>query len=119
MKHRTSIDASHSPVEAKAFFFETSLVIPSCVVSARNIVVDTNIHAQFFPKDLSQRAAVPQIYPVTMAGALLEVHALLCDDPVESFRSGDGRAEPDLLVRRLLVQHVAVFFGLDFENTSL
>jgi hypothetical protein len=43
----------------------------------------------------------------------------LGDDPVESFRSGDGRAEPDLLVRGLLVQHVAVFFGLDFENTSL
>lgn len=41
------------------------------------------------------------------------------DDPVKSFWPGDGRAEPDLLVRGLLVEDVAVLLGLDFEDTSL
>ena len=95
------------------------LVMPFTQRSARNLVIHTDIHAQLFPDDVGQGAAVPQVHPIALSAALLEVHALLCDDPVESFRSGDGGAEPDLLVRRLFVEHIAVLFGLYFEDTSL
>jgi hypothetical protein len=86
---------------------------------ARDIVIHAEVHGQLFPQDLGQRAAIPQVYPVALSTALFEVHALLRYDPVEPFRSRDGRAEPDLSVRGLLVKYVVVFFGLDFEDTSL
>jgi hypothetical protein len=76
--------------------------------SARDLIVNTDVNTQLFPENLSERAAVPQVYPVADATTLLEVHALLCNHPVESLRSGDWGTEPDLLVRGLLVQDEGV-----------
>jgi hypothetical protein len=87
--------------------------------STGNVIVDVHIDTQFLSEDVGQRATVPQIHPVALSAALFEVHALMRYDPVESFGPRDGRAEPDLSVRGLLVEHVAVFFGLDLEDTSL
>ena len=42
------------------------------------------------------------------------------DHPIESLRSRDRRADPDLLVRRLLVEDIgALVRNGDFENAGL
>ena len=85
----------------------------------RNLIVDTDVNAQLFPEDLSERAAIPHVYPVADATTLLEVHALLCHDPVEALRSGNRGAEPDLLVRGLLVQNEGILLRGDFKDAGL
>lgn len=40
-------------------------------------------------------------------GVLLLVHAITLDNPVVPLGAGDRRAEPDLLVGRLLVQDIS------------
>lgn len=51
---------------------------------------------------------------------LLLKDAITLDNPVVPLRPGDGRAEPDLLVRRLLVQDVSADCGDgDVEDAGL
>lgn len=87
--------------------------------SARDLVVDADIDAQLLPQKLRERRAVSQIYPVPHSAPFLFTHAFLGYDPVETLWSGYWRAEPDLLVWRLLVQDEYVVLVRDFENTSL
>lgn len=86
-----------------------------------HIVVDLVVDAQLLADDIGQTGAVAQVYPVADAAALLCVLAFLHDDPVEALGPRDGRAEPDLLVGRLLVEHVAELLGdvVDAEHTGL
>lgn len=87
--------------------------------SAWDLIVDADINTQLLPENLSERAAVPQIYPVSNTTTLLVVHALLCHNPIEALGPGYRGAEPNLLVRGLLVQDKGVFLGRDFENSGL
>lgn len=48
------------------------------------------------------------------------MHVIALDNPVVPLRPGDGRAEPDLLVGRLLVEYIGAERGNgDVQNTSL
>lgn len=48
------------------------------------------------------------------------MHVIALDNPIVPLRPGDGRAEPDLLVRWLLVEHIGAERGNgDVQNTSL
>jgi hypothetical protein len=84
-------------------------------------ITPSELDAQLFADHVGERGAVAQIYPIPFATALFLVHRFARDDPVEALRSGDGRAEPYLLVRGLLVEHICVVLGLyvDFEDTGL
>lgn len=68
--------------------------------------LDTNRHTQLLSEQADQTRAVPQVDPVTDGAALLGIHACVLDDPVKSFWAGYWGAQPDLLVRRLLVEDV-------------
>ena len=60
-------------------------------------------------KQTRQRTPVPQIYPFSPTLALdRSIH-----NPVISLGPGHGTAEPDLLVRRLFVQHVGAVWGVE------
>jgi hypothetical protein len=87
--------------------------------STRNLIVDADVNAQLFPEDLRERAAIPHVHPISHTTTLLEVHALLCDHPVETLRTGYWGAEPDLLVRGLLVEDEGVLAGGDFQDAGL
>jgi len=91
----------------------------SPLVLTRDLIVNTDVNAQLFPENLSQRAAVPHVHPVADASTLLEVHALLCHDPVETLGTGYRGAEPDLLVWGLLVQNKGILLRSDFEDAGL
>jgi hypothetical protein len=103
------------PILVPTFVVSTFL----CVSSAWDVIIYTDVYAQLLPENLGQRATIPHVDPVALSTTLLGVHALFLHNPVESLRSGDGRTEPDLLVRGLLVEHIVVLLGLDFEDASL
>lgn len=63
--------------------------------------------AELLSEQLSQAGAVSQVDPIALAAALLVVHAISSHYPVEAFRTGNRSREPNLLVRRLLVENVA------------
>jgi hypothetical protein len=92
---------------------------PCSIPLARDLVIDADIDTKLFPEDLSERAAISQIYPVSDTTTFFLTHAFLGHDPVETLGSRYGRAEPDLLVRGLLVQDECVALGRDFEDASL
>ena len=72
------------------------------------LLVSADVHAEskLLPQDFLQRASVSDVNPLALSGSLLVVHALTLNCPVEALGSGQGRREPDLLVGRLLVEHV-------------
>ena len=72
------------------------------------LLVPADVHAEskLLPQDFLQRASVSDVDPLALSGPLLVVHALTLDCPVEALGPGQGRREPDLLVGRLLVEHV-------------
>lgn len=88
---------------------------------SRHVVVHLVVDTQLLADDVGQRGAVSQVDPVAHATALLCILPFLEDDPVEALGTGDWRAEPDLLVRRLLVEHVAELPGdeVDSEDAGL
>ena len=86
------------------------------------LLMTTDIHTEtkLFPQDLLQRASIPNVDPFALSRALLVVHAFALDCPVEALGSGQGRRQPDLLVRRLLVEYVgSVGREGDVENAGL
>ena len=87
--------------------------------STRNLIIDADVNAQLFPENLRERATVPHVHPISHPTALLEVHALLGDHPVEALGAGYRGAEPDLLVRGLLVEDKGVLAGCDFQDAGL
>lgn len=112
-------------IQSLFFFFLFSSCLASCtwyrIYLPRDIVVNLVVDTQLLPDDVGQARTVTQIYPVAAATALLGVLALLQDNPVEAFGARDGRAEPDLFVRRLFVEYVAELLGdeVDSENAGL
>lgn len=72
------------------------------------LLVTTDVYAEskLLPQDLLQRASVSDVDPLALSGALLVVHALTLDRPVEALGSGQRRREPNLLVGGLLVEYV-------------
>lgn len=86
------------PRKARSF----SRSLPSSV----QLSVTPHHDAQFPPQQARQRRPVPQIHPFPLPAPLLLVLALTLDHIIVAFRARDGRAEPDLLVRRLLVEDV-------------
>ena len=96
-----------------------SYLLSRYVASARDLVVNADVNAQLFPNDVGEGASIPHVHPVSNPTAFLEVHAFLCDDPIEALRSGYRGAEPDLLVWGLLVEDERVLLGRDFEDAVL
>jgi hypothetical protein len=96
---------------------------PSYFISPlpRHIIIHLIVHAQLLPQDISQASSVTQIHPVTASTPLLRVLALGHDHPVEALGARQRRAEPDLLVGGLLVEHVAELLGdvVDAEDAGL
>lgn len=85
-----------------------------------HLTVDGDVNSQFLPEKFRQRATIPQIDPISNTAISLLVHRFAIDDPIEALRSGNRRGEPDLLVRRLLVQDVGADPGLvDSQDASL
>jgi len=72
------------------------------VLAVTNYDRDTEL----LPQQLGQPSSVPQVNPFADTSTLLVVHTLMRNSPVEAFRTGDGRGQPDLLVWRLLVEDV-------------
>ena len=70
------------------------------------VATDVYAESKLLPQNLLQRTAVSDVDPLALSGALLVVHALALDCPVEALGSRQRRREPDLLVGRLLVEHV-------------
>jgi hypothetical protein len=70
------------------------------------MTADVHAESKLLPQDLLQRTTVSDVDPLAFSGALLVVHALALDRPVEALGSRQRRREPDLLVGRLLVEHV-------------
>ena len=70
------------------------------------VTADVDAESKLLPQDFLQRASVSDVDPLALSGSLLVVHALTLDCPVEALGSGQGRRQPDLLVRWLLVEHV-------------
>jgi len=96
-----------------------SYLLSGHATSARDLIVNADVNAQLFSDDVSEGASIPHVHPVSNPTPFLEVHALLCDDPIESLRPGYWGAEPDLLVRGLLVEDERVLLGCDFEDAGL
>lgn len=67
---------------------------------------ESQIDADLLDEEVVERRAVLEVDPGAGAGALLLGLAVAEDDPVVALGPGPRRRQPDLLVRRLLVQHV-------------
>lgn len=85
-----------------------------------SVIVNAQLYTELLPNEVSQGSPIPKVYPVSDAAALLLMKTFASNDPVESLRSRQGRAEPDLLVRWLLVEDIrALILEVNFKYTSL
>ena len=79
-----------------------------------------DINVELIEEQLVYGRVVAQIHPLARTSALLFVLAVTQDDIVVAFRASLGRRQPDLLVGRLLVDHVGADAGeVDGENAGL
>ena len=66
----------------------------------------TQINANLTKQQRAQRAHIPQVNPITRTGTFLRILPLIQIHIIVSLRSGNGRGQPDLLVRGLLVDDI-------------
>ena len=67
--------------------------------------------AQLLSQQTDQARTVPEIDPVTTGTSLLASHVIALDDPIEPLGARYRAAEPDLLVRWLLVEDIGSSWG--------
>ena len=76
--------------------------------------------SQLLSQQRNQTGTISKINPVSSGAALFAAHVVTPDDPVEALRAGDGRREPDLPVRGLLVEDIGAVGGKsNVQNSSL
>lgn len=79
------------------------------------------INVELLKEQLVYRRVIAEIHPNTRTSALLLTLAVAQNDIIVTFRSGLGRREPDLLVRRLLVDYIGtdIRSEVDCQNAGL
>lgn len=82
-------------------------------MGSRTVGLFANSQAQLLSQQSGQAGLVSQIDPVARCSALLLLLRLAQNDPVESLGTADGRAQPDLLGRGLLVDNVGAVGRVD------